>query len=1332
MDVSEDEDASSKSRSLIIPIINSSHFIEIFPDEIKDTPVATLQQVLTDEQAALSTWADAALLYCQHSLPRDSLALLEQATDNIPAFTDKAVQTRLLAAAGLCYCAIDKVLADQKFTRAAKVDTFFPMTWVGRGLLHLLAASTDTTASSGADTKFDQAKFFFDTTLKQCGPVVPALLGKAAVSYQKHDYRAAQDTYAQAMARSPTDAGARVGFGLACYQLGEIDRARAAFARALHMDARNAAAMVASAVLDANAERAMKRMSVANLVDHANAMAQNHLANHYFWKWTPVAGTVSVVVGSKTVRASQAVSLEPGERIRIGSTFESIVVEEDDDANRSMQQDDGRSFQMQDAWNEEAPGELKVWKKDYDRVIALAKGAYASTSVQAIQAESLFFLARVYHVREETDNALKFYERACKFAPDLAPARFGLAQTLVVKGDVKLAMQHLEKLLATSGSATDALALLGFLKVKHGGKLLEEGLGHLRKAVELDPFDAELLVMEALALQQHRSTYAKALERYKKAIDLMKRKGEKTPYDVFANSGVLCHETKKYDEAMEMYKAALHAIDASGERRVFSLENSGVAGGEIRQDDNSMFCDYVDSKLKVEAKTKEKTAGEDVEEVEEDSHTTVLKVVGSGEADFASLSVKEGDVVRVADLFVSSIVQIETTADSISITLKDGFKVFDGELALLVKRENSILDVPEAVTVAFNIARLHEVQGRILAAIELHKAILKRNATYVNSALRLACIAVDCGSLIQCADWLKISATIERTPEVLALIGNLHLSLCDWNSAQPVFEELLVKKIPSVESYATLSLGNIYFSALHGATTERYPKFLRFAADYYKNVLTKDPANAYAANGLGTLLGEKGILDEAKEVFIRVREVSGDSIADVLVNLGHIFLAQRKHPEALQMYQNFMKRAEDGITPVTSKSRNEDVVEVLLYIAFAFFDWARHTEASPNAAPADGRYKQSMEHLELAISKQTKKEIILKYNLALTKLHAANCILQKTLRNIPRTVEEVEEALAGLQQSLAVVEGIIEAKSNGEKVTISSSTLSTFVDNCKSNITSAETHLEAEKQLAWAAQNDREQRRLLALAKAKDEEISALEKKQADQQKQEALDKKAEENMKKANALNQNWQEEQDAQQVKKSKTKKGSGQPSAKILDLEEETEGRAGHGLFDDSDESDAEPGDKDDVGKDQAAKTAASRHQDLFGDSDDEEDEDVKKNDSLATKPSAKDLFGDSDDDSDEDRDGKAETAKDDDTMDHGTKKSAPSQQDLFGDSDDGSDEGRVENENETAKSDGQERTGESDEESDEELISQEATGKRKNEEDSSDDKLQKKQRVLEDDE
>lgn len=976
---------------------------------------------------------------------------------------------------------------------------------------------------------------------------------------------------------------------------------------------------------------------------------------------------------------------------------------------------------------------LKVWKKDYDRVIALAKGAYSSTAVQEIQAESLFFLARVYHVREDHDNAHKFYEKACSLAPNLTPARFGLAQILIVKDDYKQAMSHLNKVLAASASATDALSLLGLLEVR-AGKDIEEGLARLRKAVELDPLNPDLVVMEALALQQHESNYGKALERYQKAVDLMKRKRTKVPYEIYTNSGVLCHQTKRFDEALDMYQQALASLENFSTASVASLDNLGVDGGRIRHPDNSMFFDFVDSKLVVEP-------------VHIDGKS-VLKIVDVSETDLPSLAVSVGDHIKLKENFYSVIESVTVKDGSVILTAKDSFDPMEtpeeteGPLSVFVKRENNILKIPAAITIAFNLARLHEATGCTMAAIELHKAIAKRNPAYVNSYLRLACIAIDCGSLNECSQWLKIAAaSAPGNPEVLALIGNLHLSLCDWAPAQTVFSSLLEKKITSVEAYASLSLGNIYFANLH-VNEEKYARHLQHASDFYRRILTKDPANAYAANGLGTVLAEKGEIFKSKEVFNRVREVSGDTIADALLNLGHIYLAQKKHPEALQMYVNYMKRAEDGTTPVTSKSREDDVVDVLMYIAFAYFDWARHTELfnDANAAPADGRYKQAMEHLEMAISKHTKKEVVLKYNLCMTKLQAGNCQLQKLTRNIQRTVEDVEEALQGLKESQTTVEEILVEKNQGNKVNIPTSTLQDFLKHCKANIASAESHLDDEKTRAEEAGAEKKIRQLAAEAAMKEEALKRAIREEEKTKKQEERDQKADAKMRQVEELRAGWEQEQDSKQAAKDKkTKKGSGAGADDPdQEVEEVGEPEAGHGLFDDSDEddSDAEPqGTKEGNSKSAEGAPKTTTNADLFGDSD-EDDNDGKKNEKakgpVEAQASNKDPFADSDDDDDDEKPGDS---------------SAPSEakansKDPFADSDDDGDDDDVNTSKEAGASSGQadeknatsaELFGDSDEgESDEELVRADTKRKSAKADETQEEQPQKKRKVLDDDE
>jgi tetratricopeptide (TPR) repeat protein len=269
---------------------------------------------------------------------------------------------------------------------------------------------------------------------------------------------------------------------------------------------------------------------------------------------------------------------------------------------------------------------------------------------------------------------------------------------------------------------------------------------------------------------------------------------------LYTNAGVLCHETKLYDEARQMYRSAIDALEGIDLAKQPVLENVGVDGVRISNPDNSYFFGYVASGVRaiVVGTTEIKLVGDP-------PPVSALPFVVGDTLQFGDSSSFTTEVEAIQDkdgvIFVTITTPYDPMVENNQVAAEDSIEIIE----LQVQRENKILDMPEATTIAFNIARLHEASGHVLAAIELHKAIAKRNPTYVNSYLRLACIAVDCGALNECAQWLKIAAaTAPGNSEVLTLIGNLHLSLCDWKPAQKVFEGLMAKNTESVAAYSLL------------------------------------------------------------------------------------------------------------------------------------------------------------------------------------------------------------------------------------------------------------------------------------------------------------------------------------------------------------------------------------------------------------------------------------------------------------------------------------------------------------------------------------------------
>ena len=76
-------------------------------------------------------------------------------------------------------------------------------------------------------------------------------------------------------------------------KLGNADKARAAFVRALDLDPKCVGALVGLGILDLNLQETdsiksgVQRLSSAYTIDSTNPMVLNHLANHFFFKKVP-------------------------------------------------------------------------------------------------------------------------------------------------------------------------------------------------------------------------------------------------------------------------------------------------------------------------------------------------------------------------------------------------------------------------------------------------------------------------------------------------------------------------------------------------------------------------------------------------------------------------------------------------------------------------------------------------------------------------------------------------------------------------------------------------------------------------------------------------------------------------------------------------------------------------------------------------------------------------------------------------------------------------------------------------------------------------------------
>lgn len=102
--------------------------------------------------------------------------------------------------------------------------------------------------------KWSQADSQLNFVLNQGSPSVPAYLGKACIAFNKAEYRNALGFYRKALRLQPNcpSASVRLGIGHCFVRLGNLEKARLAFQRALDLDGESVRALVGLAILDLN------------------------------------------------------------------------------------------------------------------------------------------------------------------------------------------------------------------------------------------------------------------------------------------------------------------------------------------------------------------------------------------------------------------------------------------------------------------------------------------------------------------------------------------------------------------------------------------------------------------------------------------------------------------------------------------------------------------------------------------------------------------------------------------------------------------------------------------------------------------------------------------------------------------------------------------------------------------------------------------------------------------------------------------------------------------------------------------------------------------------
>lgn len=132
--------------------------------------------------------------------------------------------------------------ATRLFTSADRIDMYDQKHLLGRAFFFIYEGEN-----------WSQADSQLNFVLNQGTPSVPAYLGKACIAFNKKEYRNALGFYRKALRLQPNcPATVRLGMGHCFFKLGNMEKARLAFQRALDLDPDCVGALVGLAILDLN------------------------------------------------------------------------------------------------------------------------------------------------------------------------------------------------------------------------------------------------------------------------------------------------------------------------------------------------------------------------------------------------------------------------------------------------------------------------------------------------------------------------------------------------------------------------------------------------------------------------------------------------------------------------------------------------------------------------------------------------------------------------------------------------------------------------------------------------------------------------------------------------------------------------------------------------------------------------------------------------------------------------------------------------------------------------------------------------------------------------
>lgn len=486
--------------------------------------------------------------------------------------------------------------------------------------------------------------------------------------------------------------------------------------------------------------------------------------------------------------------------------------------------------------------------------------------------------------------------------------------------------------------------------------------------------------------------------------------------------------------------------------------------------------------------------------------------------------------------------------------VEEAMKYFN--LAIACTESNEIpseLKSDLSVTLRFNLARSTEFSS-IERAIEMYEEVLQECSSYVSAKLRLLfldAVSTNTSSKSDIADELKSLLDANASDmEIRSFYGwyikTFGKKIGLKSDADSTHQKETLVNHDSHDSYALISLANIYCvmaKDLKGAKDdEKRRKYFVRAIELYTKVLSIDPKNVFAAQGLGIVYIENKEQAKGLDILRKIRDSLND--ISVFLNLGHVLTDLKQYSKAIESYEIALMRFTD----------NQDF-KIIGFLGRALYLRGIAEKSLPFL-------KKALQYSEEALAKASGVKSSYKFNVSFVLFQIADFITKLPVEE--RSIDDINEAITNLNQAIKILNELASEDENHApypkselkaRADLGVSTLLNRLNACleetKESIMQLEGRLEEAKRLREEAEAKKLKEQELALAelKAREEQMALERAKLQEQATQWAEESRA--NMNVNDSEDEIPDAEEKSKQVKLGGKRKGKGKGKGKKKDI-------------------------------------------------------------------------------------------------------------------------------------------------------------------------------------